>query len=411
MIKGRVLALTSNFPRWREDSTTPFVLHLCRELQKIDWQVDVLAPHAPGAAKRGTIEGVRVERFQYMWPSSWQTVCYQGGAMGNLRRNKLNYLQLPFLLFFEWLSLRRKLLSGKYDILHSHWLLPQGFIGRLTASSLSIPHIITIHGGDIFGLKGGIFSRTKRFALQGAAGITVNSSVTEKAVLKLVAKTSPVQRIPMGIKTRESPDFSGKVDELKGLYKKNGTPLLIFTGRLVEEKGVADFLTAIKILLADAVEVRALIVGDGQDKGDMEHLAEELGIADNVVFTGWQPSELIPCFLAAADIFVGPSRTAANGWVEAQGLTFVEAMMAGTPVIASNVGGIVDSVYHEKTGLLVEERNPAQIAQAVKRLLSNSSLRAHLQKNGREMAENNFSRRASALAFDTLFSKVMQCRN
>jgi len=410
MLKGRILALTSNFPRWSGDSTTPFVLHLCQQLQKIGWQVDILAPHARGAARKETIGGVSVERFQYLWPSAWQTVCYQGGAMVNLRKNKANYLKLPFLLFFELLALRRKLSAGKYDLLHSHWILPQGFVGRLAASSLSIPHIITVHGGDIFGLRGRLLRRAKRFALLGADGITVNSSATETAVRELVAKDLLLERIPMGIELQQTAEMSDKVNELRGLYKKNSGPLLIFVGRVVEEKGLADLLAAIRMLLADSMEVNLLVVGEGQDKTAMEQLTSDFGIVSNVYFAGWQPSELIPNYLTAADIFIGPSRTAENGWVEAQGLTFIEAMMVGTPVIATRVGGIVDSVRHEQTGLLVDERSPAQIAQAIKRLFADPQLAKRLSVNGRKMVEENFSQESSAKAFDALFSRILQCR-
>lgn len=66
--KRRVLFVTSNFPRWPGDSTTPFVLHLAQDLIKIGWEVDVLAPHAPGTKKNEIINGVSVERFQYLWP-------------------------------------------------------------------------------------------------------------------------------------------------------------------------------------------------------------------------------------------------------------------------------------------------------------------------------------------------------
>ena len=78
---GRILCLTSNFPRWEGDSTTPFVLHLAQDLQALGWRVDVLAPHAPGAAVRETLGGVRVERFRYLWPERLETVCYRGGAL------------------------------------------------------------------------------------------------------------------------------------------------------------------------------------------------------------------------------------------------------------------------------------------------------------------------------------------
>ncbi len=407
-MKGRVLTLTSTFPRWPDDSTTPFVPRLTVNLQKLGWQVDILAPHAHGAAKTEIIDGVRVKRFQYLWPSSRQTVCYQGGAMINLRRNKLNYLKLPALLFFEWLALRRSLAVEHYDILHSHWILPQGFIGALAGGR--IPHLITVHGGDIFGLRGELYARTKKFALRRAAGITVNSSVTEQAVRDIVPAAAVIERIPMGVKVTPSGNDKKQVDELRRCYRKNGGSLLVFVGRVVEEKGLADLLAALKMLLVDSVPVTLVVVGEGQDRPEMEELARKLGIADSVHFAGWQSAAQVSDYLNAADIFVGPSRTAANGWQEAQGLTFVEAMVAGTPVIASRVGGIVDAVRHEQTGLLVDEAAPRQICQAVQRLLNDHNLYQRLAVNGRKMAEENFSEEASAQAFDKLFSQLLSCR-
>ncbi len=409
MIKGRVLTLTSTFPRWRNDSTTPFVPRLAGNLQKLGWQVDILAPHAHDAAKTEIINGLRVKRFQYLWPSSLQTICYQGGAMVNLRRNKVNYFKLPLLLFFEWLSLRRSLAAGRYDILHSHWILPQGFIGALAADG-RIPHLITVHGGDVFGLRGELYARAKKFALRRAAVITVNSSATEQAVRDLVPAAAVIERIPMGVKVTAPGNDIKQVDELRRRYRKNGGPLLIFVGRVVEEKGVADLLAALKMLLIDSVPVALMVVGEGQDRPEMEKLALELGVADSVHFAGWQSAAQVSDYLNAADIFVGPSRVAVNGWIEAQGLTFVEAMMAGTPVIASRVGGIVDSVRHEQTGLLVDERAPQQICQAVKRLIGDHHLYQRLAANGRKIAEENFSEEASAQAFDKLFSQLLSCR-
>ncbi len=409
MMKGRVLTLTSTFPRWPDDSTAPFVPRLAVNLQKLGWQVDILAPHAPGAAKTEIIDGLRVKRFQYLWPASRQTVCYQGGAMINLRRNKVNYFKLPALLFFEWLALRRILAVERYDILHSHWILPQGFIGALAAGG-RVSHLVTVHGGDIFGLRGGAYAGAKKFALRRAAGITVNSSVTEQAVRELVPAAAVIERIPMGVKVTAPGGVNRQADELRRCYRKNDGPLLIFVGRIVEEKGLADLLAALKMLLADSVPAALLVVGEGQDRPEMEELARELRIAAAVHFVGWQPAARVFDYLNAADIFIGPSRTAVNGWKEAQGLTFVEAMMAGTPVIASRTGGIVDAVRHEQTGLLVDEEAPRQICRAVKRLLNDKQLYQRLAVNGRKMAEENFSEEAAAQAFDKLFSQFLSCR-
>ena len=88
--KNRVLCVTSNFPRWEGDSTTPFVLHLAEDLQALGWEVDVLAPHAPSAARHEVLDGVSVDRFRYLWPENRETVCYQGGALINLKQEDSN---------------------------------------------------------------------------------------------------------------------------------------------------------------------------------------------------------------------------------------------------------------------------------------------------------------------------------
>ena len=152
-VKGRILCLTSNYPRWEGDSTTPFVLHLAQDLQQLGWQVDVVAPHAAGSAQQESIGGVKVERFRYLWPASAETVCYDGGALINLRKKKSNSLKLPALVLAEWAAVTWRLVWRRYDLLHSHWLLPQGFVGAMSAAPLRIPHVVTVHGGDVFALK------------------------------------------------------------------------------------------------------------------------------------------------------------------------------------------------------------------------------------------------------------------
>ena len=342
MRKPRILCVTSNFPRWAGDSTTPFVLHLAQDLQERGWAVDVLAPHASGAAKRERIGGIHVERFRYMWPDSAETICYQGGALVNLRNNRSNAIKLPALVIAEWIAVLTRLSTGKYDLLHSHWILPQGFVGALSARWLGIPHVITVHGSDVFALKGSVLRLFKRFSLGAADAVTVNSSATETAVKAIDASISSIERIPMGVSVYLPDRKADAVKAIKKKYQHGSGPLLVFLGRLVEGKGCLDLLHAIGLLRSDIPDVRALIIGDGQDRNTLEELSNHLGLSQNVYFIGWvQPSE-VHNYLMAADIFVGPSKTGKDGSVEAQGLTFLEAMVARTPVVASRVGGIVE---------------------------------------------------------------------
>jgi phosphatidyl-myo-inositol dimannoside synthase len=403
MIRGRILCVTSNFPRWTGDSTTPFVLHLAQDLQQLGWQIDVLAPHAEGAALRETLGGVQVERFRYLWPSALETVCYQGGALINLRKNRSNYLKLPAFIAFEYLNLFLRLIGRKYDLLHSHWILPQGFTGILAAGPFGIPHVVTVHGGDVFGLQGALLTKFKRFTLRHADAVTVNSSVTERAVAEILPALKELHRIPMGVSTN-GVKISESFEELRNRYRRENGPLLIFVGRLVEEKGVEDLIRAVAILLPSLSDITALIIGEGQDRPYLEGITQTLGLSDRVVFTGWVKPDLISAYLVAGDVFVSPSRT------EAQGLTVIEAMIAKTPVITARVGGIVDSVRHEETGLLINERSPDEVAKAIERLVREPFLADHLREQGYKLAVNKFSRASSAEAFSTLFERMIQSK-
>ena len=413
MKNNKILCLTSNFPRWHGDSTTPFVLNLARELQKLGWQVDVLAPHAPGCVKKETLQGIEVERFQYFWPEKHQTVCYQGGALINLRSNKSNYAKMPLFVLAQTTALLRKLADGPYDLIHSHWLLPQGFVGLLGARLARIPHVVTIHGGDVFGLRQKVFLPFKRFALNHAHAVTVNSSATEKAVQAIAPNLNYLFKIPeiMDIEIPGIAESDEQVLEIKQRYSKGNGPLIIFVGRIVQEKGVDDLIRAMTLVLRECPDASALIGGEGPDRSAMQALVQEMGLGDQVFFTGWIDPKLVPAHLAAADVFAGPSKRAVDGWIEAQGIVFVEAMAVGTPVVATRSGGIVDAVVHEETGLLVDERSPDQIAAAIIRMHTDQDLAHKLQKQGRQLVENKYSRQACAARFSELFEGLISRRN
>ena len=153
-----------------------------------------------------------------------------------------------------------------------------------------------------------------------------------------------------------------------------------------------------------------MIIGDGPSRAELEQLAYDLGLADRIHFLGWLASDEVAEHLSAADAFVGPSRRSSDGWVEAQGRSFAEAMMANIPVIATRSGGIPDTVQHEQTGLLVDENSPDQIAETIERLIRDPSLAANLASNGREFARKFRSRPASARQFDALFTQLLASR-
>lgn len=405
----RILFVTSSFPRWEGDTTTPFVLHLAQDLRELGWNVSVLAPHARGAARRETMSGILVDRFRYMWPESAQTVCYEGGALLNLRRNPGNFVKLPALVVAEWWSLMRELSRGSIDLVHSHWILPQGFTAGLASRITRVPHVATVHGGDVFSLRGPVYRSFKRAALRAADAVTVNSSATRTAVQHILPAARNVHLIPMGAEIQEHGNTADAAD-LRARLRRGTGPLLVFVGRLIEEKGVADLIEAVAILAPRLQDVSAVIVGDGPDKSRFQAQATRLGVADRVRFEGWVVPEGVSDYLRAADVFVGPSKTSPEGWVEAQGIVFIEALLANRPVIATDTGGIADIVRHEQTGLLVRASSPVEIAAAVARLVEHPGLARRLAEDGNRFVREEFSRKSTARKFSALYESILSNR-
>jgi glycosyltransferase involved in cell wall biosynthesis len=363
------------------------------------WAVDVLAPHAPGAARDEELDGVPVHRFRYLLPERAQTVCYQGGALVNLRQDRTNLLKLPALVASEWAATVRRLRDGGYDAVHAHWTLPQGLVGVL--ASTKVPVVVTVHGGDVFALDQAPLRAAKRLAFRRAAAVTVNSSATERAVRSL---TSPrrLERIPMGIEV-DPPVDSAQVERLRSEHRRGDGPLVALVGRVVEEKGVFDLIAAADELRGD---VRVVVLGEGQDRARAEAEVRRRGLEEHVRFVGWVDPADVPAWLAAVDVVAAPSRTAPDGWAEAQGLSIVEAMAARRPVVATASGGIGDAVEHEVTGLVVDEGRPDQLAAAIRRLHDDPPLAERLADAGRARAVEGFSADASADAFDALLQEV-----
>lgn len=400
----RILFLASSAPRFAGDATSPFILNMARDLCELGWQVELLVPHAPGLMKREVIDGVSIRRFQYLWPASWQTLCYGGGAAVNLERNRVNYLAVPFLLLAGFWCALVEVLRSPPALIHSHWVIPQGVIGQVL-SWLGVPHVISVHGADVYGFRGWLMRAMKRWSLGRCRHVIANSTST-KAEVEALCRPRALSVIPTGT----TPFVEGQPGAIpRSRFADDDTRIILFVGRLIEAKGLRYLLEAMPAIVTRQ-PARLLIVGDGPERTRLEDHARQSGLAEYCDFIGAVPHSSVYDYFAIADVFVGPSIAIPGEWTEAQGNTFVEALFAGVPVVASRVGGIPDAIQHERTGLLVDERAPDQIARAVLRVFTDAHLADALRQAGRMHAAGNFSRYESALKLERLYRSILESR-
>lgn len=220
----------------------------------------------------------------------------------------------------------------------------------------------------------------------------------------------PLDVIPNAVNVAHfAEEYSGaELTILKNhLGKKPGDFFLITTSRMVSKNAVDVVIRALPLL---SHEVKFLILGIGPDEQALRDLAEEKGVEDRVQFLGQVLHQDLPKYLKISDIFVRPSRS------EGLGNSFLEAMAAGLPVIATPVGGITDFIFdpdqnpdHEPTGLFAKIDDPISIANQVVRLMENPELRNRLFVNGRTLVAEKYdwsliARTMKEKVFDKLFN-------
>jgi D-inositol-3-phosphate glycosyltransferase len=168
-------------------------------------------------------------------------------------------------------------------------------------------------------------------------------------------------------------------------------PVLLFVGRLQPLKGIDILLRAAQIVRQQYASLQVIVVGGGVDAQDdheaqerqrLQALSRELGIADQVRFVKAQSQDVLVQYYTAADVFVMPSH------YESFGMVVLEAMACGTPVVATNVGGLASTVVHGRTGFLVPEGDWSAFAEAILRLVDSPALREACGQAGVQRAQD-----------------------
>lgn len=327
--KPGLLVLASTYPRWAGDPEPGFVHELARRLTD-RFHVTVLCPHAAGAPAEETMDGVDVVRYRYA-PEAWETLVNDGGIVTNLRRAKWKYLLVPgFVLAQVWRAWRL-VRSQRVDVVHAHWLVPQGLIAALLSrlGRRRLPFLVTSHGADLFALRGWPFPAIKRFVVREAADVTVVSEGMLSGIEALGGDPNRVAVEPMGV-------------DLKGRFRPDpATPRsrseLLFVGRLVEKKGLQHLLDAIPLIRLKRPDVRLTIAGFGPDMDARREQVARLGIEGAVEFVGAVAQEHLPDLYRRAALFIAPFVEAKSGDQDGLGLVLVEALGCGCPVVVSRL--------------------------------------------------------------------------
>ncbi len=395
----KILVLTSTYSRWENDTEPKFVDNLCHYLSQEN-EVHVIAPHAPGIPREERMNGIQVFRFKYCF-EKWQTLAYDGGILPSLKQSRMRALLIPFFLLSQSCLMLKLMRQHRYDIVHAHWMIPQGLVAALTCTfSRRSVLVITSHGGDMFSLKGKLLTRLKQWATSRADQLTVVSSTMKTKAINLQLKEETrVTVIPMGIDSHNT-----FIPPPPGTQRRG----LLFVGRLVEKKGVEHLIAAMPLVLKEHPDLHLSIVGHGPLFGNLQELCAKLGVTENVEFTGAVTNQDIPRYLQRSAITVFPSIVTDSGDQEGTPVAVMEALACECATIVSDYPGARDIIEDGENGVLVDQKEPNQIAAAINHLLANPDIRKKLGAAGRQTVLRDYDWSVISAKFMTLFQALIQ---
>ncbi len=282
------------------------------------------------------------------------------------------------LSWWLWPRVRQLIARERFDLVHVHEplapLLPLMFLQHSNAVNVGTFHAFS-DGQQLY--------RWSRYALRGWHRRLHGRIAVSEAARTFVAPHFPQRHyrvIPNGI------DFQRFADASPLPELRNDRKNVLFVGRKDERKGLRYLLEAFALLLESRRDLRLVVVGPGEPDRDCESSINAIIRVDRdlVRLVGPVSGEDLPRYYASADVFCSP---ATGG--ESFGIVLLEAMAAGAPVVASDIAGYRDVVNHERNGLLVPPRDPADIAAAIAKVIDDPGLAQRLSDSGERVARHH----------------------
>jgi len=366
----KVCYLTTSYPRYAGDfaGVNKFWLH--RELVKKGVEVHVVAPGAYGIKEEEVLEGVNIHRFKYFFPWSLQRVAYGWGILGNLRKDPLAWIGMPFFLLSFFLKTLR--IGWGCDLIHCFWS-PTTLIAFPLAKLRGKRLVLTVPGSDIRCLPR--FLNRWIFALADeiiAPATEIYKELEKFGIREYRVITSPVDES----KFHRQQDFSSVSKE----FGLSDEWIVTFVARLDDFKDPLTFIRAIPEIRQRIKKVRFFLVGDGKLRGSLDELITQFRLQDVIHLPGFRGD--VDQFLGASHIFLALSPYE-NTWSS----TIAEAMFMEVPCIITNAGYSSRLFTHRENCILIPSRNENALANSVVELIRDSGLRARIAQGGKALLQ------------------------
>ncbi len=289
---------------------------------------------------------------------------------------------------------KASLMQQKASLIHAHFG-KGGYYCTPIAKQLNLPLITTFHGSDITQKDKYSYKQKHRDVVFKNSNKVL--AISNFVKTKLIDRGCPENKIIHHYTGIDTDFFSPNGN--KTVY-----PSILFTGRLIKQKGCQYLIHAMAIINKKLPEAKLLIAGYGTEE---KKLQEQAATLKNILFLGQKNIYEVRDLMASSWLMCAPSIVLSRGNEEGLGTVFLEAQAMGTPVVSFDTGGVSEAVLHDRTGLLVPEKDINLLAEALILLLTSQSKRQSFSSQGRDHIKEQFDVVKQGKKLDKIYTNIL----
>jgi glycosyltransferase involved in cell wall biosynthesis len=343
--------------------------------------------------------------FKYAPVSALNVFGYAAGMRADVALRGSAWAAAPLAMTAGWFKAMRVAQKRRATVMHGHWVVPGGVIA--SAAMPSLPLVVSLHGSDVFvAERTRIAGAAARRVFRHSGAVTACSRDLADRAIGLGADAERMEVVPYGVDTSRFKPASAA--DRAAIRSSAGIPhsarVIAAAGRLVRKKGFEYLIDAMAFAGGDA---HLVIAGDGDLSGELRTRARDGSAADRIHFPGNLTQDAVGAWFAAADVAAVPSVHDEHGNVDGLPNTLLEALATGTPIVTTAAGGIGAVVEHDRSAIVVPERDPRALGDAIATLLADPTRRARLGREGRQLVEARFGWGAAAARFEAAYDRAL----
>lgn len=392
--------IATTYPRFPGDTAAPFIASIAEGIAALGHTVDMVLPYHPKLVA-GRRNGVELHPYRVPGDRRHPLWGYAQSMEADTKVKKTVLAITPFALASTLRAANRLLRANRYDLIHAHWVLPNGLPAARLAAKYRLPLVVSLHGSDMFVVrKNPFFAKVAASIFSRCAAITACSPDLQQQAQSLAGKDVRVLEYGVDI-DHFAPGDPPSVKKPRSVFS---------VGRLVYKKGFAVLIDAFSEINKYYKDSTLTIAGDGPLRTQLQAQVDSLGLSSSVFFPGNVERDALASHYNTAGVVAVPSVTDAAGNRDGLPNVFLEALSCGCAVVASDIPGITNVIGSGDQAVIVPSGNVAALSSAIRALFEEEGRARQLGEAARRKSVEELSWSVRSKQLEDLYHSLANRR-